>query len=106
MIPDIPNLVIFTNILPYLYTSVELTKWKTINKFYNKNIITHSPIERICHNCQSKRFKVHFYQKKCKVKGCMAIEIIHPGEDYITPNGELICNLGCLMNYANKNNLC
>ena len=104
MIPDIPNLVIFTNILPYLYTSVELTKWKTINKFYNKNIITHSPLPRICQNCQTNRFKVHFYQQKCKIAGCMAIEMIHPGEDYTALDGNLICNLGCLINYSKKIN--
>jgi hypothetical protein len=100
---NIPDLVILFDILPYLYTSNELTKWKVLNKFFNENIITHSPIDRICHNCKTNRFKVYFYQERCKVKDCMAIEIIHPGEDYISLDGKLVCSLGCLMNYATKN---
>ena len=102
---DIPLLVIYSEILPYLYTAKDLTKWKNINKFFNKNIITHSPLKRICKNCHSNRFRVHFYQKKCKVMGCMAIEMIHPGEDYTALDGNLVCNLGCLINYSKKLNI-
>ena len=97
-----PILVILSDILPFLYTAQELTKWKVVDRFFNKNIITHSPLERICHNCKSNRFRVHFYQKKCVVKGCMALDIIHPGEDYTCLDGKLVCGMGCLMSYANK----
>ena len=99
---NIPLLVIYSEILPYLYTAQELTKWKVINHFFHKNIITHSPLPRICSNCQTNRFRVHFYQKKCKIAGCMAIEMIHPGEDYIASDESLVCNLGCLINYTKK----
>ena len=98
----IPQLVIFYNVIPFLTTAEELTKWKNINKFFNQNIISHSPLPRICVNCQTTHFKVHFYQKRCKVLNCMVRELLHPGEDYRTPDNGLICNLGCLMNYANR----
>jgi len=96
---NIPILVILSDILPFLYTARELTKWKVVDQFFNKNIISHSPLERICSNCKSKRFRVYYDKNNCRIQDCMALDIIHPGEDYTCMDGKLVCGMGCLMSY-------
>ena len=98
LIPDL--VILYEIILPYLSSSNELTKFKILSKFFHKNIVTHSPIERICDNCGSNRFKVCFSKKNCKIRGCMATETIHPYDTYNTLNSECICSFGCLMNQS------
>jgi hypothetical protein len=93
--------IIKHNIIPYISSSNDLLKLKSVNKYFYKNIKTHN-LNLICYRCNRNRFNITSKKEDCYVKDCMSKDNIHSSIKYWYKN-KPFCSFSCSSSYYLKN---